>query len=61
MISTYNAAGVKVIVNTLLNHMTSTESGQGVAGSSLTHYKYPGSSIRVRTFTIATWTLATTS
>ncbi|KAJ7610564.1 glycoside hydrolase [Mycena polygramma] len=42
MISTCHAAGVKVIADTLFNHMTGSDSGTGVAGSSFTHYNYPG-------------------
>ncbi|KAJ6502915.1 glycoside hydrolase [Mycena vitilis] len=42
MISTCHAAGVKVIADTLFNHMTGSDSGTGVAGSSYTHYNYPG-------------------
>ncbi|TBU45601.1 glycoside hydrolase [Dichomitus squalens] len=42
MISTCHAAGVGVIVDTLWNHMTGSDSGTGVAGSSYTHYNYPG-------------------
>ncbi|KZW01389.1 glycoside hydrolase family 13 protein [Exidia glandulosa HHB12029] len=42
MISTCHAAGVKVIVDTLWNHMAGIESGTGVGGSSFTHYNYPG-------------------
>ncbi|KAF7348958.1 Glycoside hydrolase [Mycena venus] len=42
MITTCHAAGVKVIADTLFNHMTGSDSGTGVAGSSYTHYNYPG-------------------
>jgi len=42
MIGTCHAAGVKVIADTIWNHMTSDESGVGVAGSSFTYYNYPG-------------------
>ncbi|KAH8814784.1 glycoside hydrolase [Flagelloscypha sp. PMI_526] len=42
MVSTCNAAGVKVIADTLFNHMTGQDSGSGVAGSTFTHYNYPG-------------------
>ncbi|KAJ8089118.1 hypothetical protein PM082_014366 [Marasmius tenuissimus] len=42
MISTCHAAGVKVIADTLFNHMAGIESGTGTAGSSFTHYNYPG-------------------
>ncbi|KIY70325.1 carbohydrate-binding module family 20 protein [Cylindrobasidium torrendii FP15055 ss-10] len=42
MISTCHAAGVNVIADTILNHMAGSDSGSGVAGSSFTHYNYPG-------------------
>ncbi|KAJ7839161.1 glycoside hydrolase [Mycena olivaceomarginata] len=42
MITTCHAAGVKVITDTLFNHMTGTDSGTGTAGSTFTHYNYPG-------------------
>ncbi|KAJ6476448.1 glycoside hydrolase [Mycena vitilis] len=42
MVSTCHAAGVKVIADTLFNHMAGSDSGTGVAGSSFTHYNYPG-------------------
>ncbi|THV01328.1 glycoside hydrolase [Dendrothele bispora CBS 962.96] len=42
MISTCHAAGVKVIADTIFNHMSGSDSGTGVAGSSYTHYNYPG-------------------
>ncbi|KAK7691582.1 hypothetical protein QCA50_004981 [Cerrena zonata] len=42
MISTCHAAGVKVIVDTIWNHMAGIDSGTGIAGSSFTHYNYPG-------------------
>ncbi|KAJ7160393.1 glycoside hydrolase [Mycena filopes] len=42
MITTCHAAGVKVISDTLFNHMTGSDSGTGVAGSTYTHYNYPG-------------------
>ncbi|KAF8878446.1 glycoside hydrolase [Infundibulicybe gibba] len=42
MISTCHAAGVKVISDTLFNHMAGSDSGTGVAGSTYTHYNYPG-------------------
>ncbi|CAE6399554.1 unnamed protein product, partial [Rhizoctonia solani] len=40
--SQFQAAGVGVIADTLLNHMAGIDSGTGVAGSSFTHYNYPG-------------------
>ncbi|CAE6435393.1 unnamed protein product, partial [Rhizoctonia solani] len=42
MITTCKNAGVGVIVDTIFNHMSGMESGTGVAGSSFTHYNYPG-------------------
>jgi len=42
MISACHTAGVKVIADTIFNHMSANDSGSGVAGSSFTHYVYPG-------------------
>ncbi|KIK51212.1 glycoside hydrolase family 13 protein [Collybiopsis luxurians FD-317 M1] len=42
MINTCHAAGVKVIADTIFNHMTGSASGSGVAGSTYTEYVYPG-------------------
>ncbi|KAI0090634.1 glycoside hydrolase superfamily [Irpex rosettiformis] len=42
MINTCHNAGVKIIADTIFNHMTGSDSGTGVAGSSYTHYNYPG-------------------
>ncbi|KAJ7252048.1 glycoside hydrolase [Mycena rebaudengoi] len=42
MVSACHAAGVKVITDTLFNHMAGSDSGTGTAGSSFTHYNYPG-------------------
>ncbi|KAG9223428.1 glycoside hydrolase family 13 protein [Pleurotus ostreatus PC15] len=42
MVSTCHSAGVKVITDTIFNHMAGVESGTGVGGSSFTHYNYPG-------------------
>ncbi|KAJ6474893.1 glycoside hydrolase [Mycena sanguinolenta] len=42
MINTCHAAGVKVISDTLWNHMAGISSGTGVAGSSFTQFNYPG-------------------
>ncbi|KAH8822957.1 glycoside hydrolase superfamily [Flagelloscypha sp. PMI_526] len=42
MISTCNAAGVNIIADTVLNHMAGSDNGTGVAGSSFTHFDYPG-------------------
>jgi alpha-amylase len=41
MVSTCHAAGVKVVVDTVINHM-SAGSGTGTGGSSYTKYDYPG-------------------
>lgn len=42
MVTTCHNAGVKVLVDTIMNHMAGIDSGTGVAGSSFTHYNYPG-------------------
>ncbi|KAF8812947.1 glycoside hydrolase family 13 protein [Phlegmacium glaucopus] len=42
MISACHAAGVKVITDTIFNHMAGLNSGTGMGGSSFTHYVYPG-------------------
>ncbi|KDQ58060.1 carbohydrate-binding module family 20 protein [Jaapia argillacea MUCL 33604] len=42
MITTCHAAGVRVIADTIWNHMTGVASGTGTAGSSFTQYDYPG-------------------
>ena len=43
MIATCHAAGVKVYVDAVINHMTGgASSGPGSAGSSYSHYDYPG-------------------
>ncbi|KAJ6572799.1 glycoside hydrolase, partial [Mycena vulgaris] len=43
MITACHAAGVKVISDTLFNHMSGSDSGgTGTAGSAFTHYNYPG-------------------
>ena len=43
MINACHAAGVKVIVDAVVNHMANTDkSGPGWAGSSWSHYDYPG-------------------
>jgi len=42
MIDTCHAAGVKVIADVLFNHMAGIDSGTGTAGSTFTHYNYPG-------------------
>lgn len=44
MVNTCHAAGVKVIVDAVINHMSGQENGgTGWAGSSYGHYDYPGS------------------
>ncbi|KIY46805.1 glycoside hydrolase family 13 protein [Fistulina hepatica ATCC 64428] len=42
MVDACHSAGVKVLADTLFNHMTAKDSGVGTAGSSFTHYNYPG-------------------
>ncbi|HEY8373817.1 MAG TPA: alpha-amylase family protein [Pseudonocardiaceae bacterium] len=42
MVDTCHAAGVKVYVDAVVNHMTGTVSGTGSAGSPFTQYEYPG-------------------
>src|SRR5687767_1132188 len=43
MVNTCHAAGVKVIVDAVVNHMAGESNpGPGWAGSSWTHYNYPG-------------------
>lgn len=43
MIATCNAAGVEVIVDAVINHMSGdSDGGTGWAGSSYEHYEYPG-------------------
>ncbi|KZV75307.1 glycoside hydrolase family 13 protein [Peniophora sp. CONT] len=42
MVDTCHAAGVKVIADAVLNHMTGSDSGTGTAGTSYTHYVYNG-------------------
>lgn len=37
-----HAVGVNVMVDILFNHMAGIDSGSGVAGSSFSHYNYPG-------------------
>ncbi|KAF5347543.1 hypothetical protein D9757_014297 [Collybiopsis confluens] len=41
MIDACHTAGVKVIADTILNHMTGSDGGLGVAGSNYTRYLYP--------------------
>ncbi|KAF4602879.1 hypothetical protein EYR38_003283 [Pleurotus pulmonarius] len=42
MVANCHAAGVKVITDTLFNHMSSHSSGTGTGGSSFEKYNYPG-------------------
>ena len=42
MVSSCHAQGIKVIVDVLFNHMAGVDGGVGVAGSSFSHFKYPG-------------------
>jgi hypothetical protein len=42
MISACHSAGVKVIADTIFNHMAGIDNGTGVAGSPFTHYVYNG-------------------
>ncbi|MBB5868682.1 alpha-amylase [Allocatelliglobosispora scoriae] len=42
MVTTCHNAGVKVLVDTVINHMTGVGSGTGWAGSTFTPYTYPG-------------------
>ncbi len=41
MVNTCHSAGVKVVVDSVINHMTAG-SGTGTGGSTYTHYDYPG-------------------
>lgn len=42
MVSRCKAAGVDIYADAVINHMSGMESGTGVAGTSFTHYRYPG-------------------
>ncbi|KAK0199507.1 glycoside hydrolase family 13 protein [Desarmillaria ectypa] len=42
MITTCHSVGVRIIADTIFNHMTGMDSGTGVAGDTYTHYVYPG-------------------
>jgi len=42
MVSACHAQGVKVIVDVIFNHMTGIDGGVGVAGTSFSHFNYPG-------------------
>lgn len=42
MVDVCHAVGVKVIADAVINHMSGIDGGVGWAGSSFTHYDYPG-------------------
>lgn len=42
MVSACHVEGVKVIVDVIFNHMTGIDGGVGVAGTSFSHFNYPG-------------------
>jgi alpha-amylase len=42
MVSRCKAAGVGIYADAVINHMTGMDSGTGIAGSTFTHYNYPG-------------------
>ena len=42
MTAACHAAGVKVVVDAVINNMAALDSGAGTAGSPFTHYDYPG-------------------
>ncbi|MFL5735427.1 MAG: alpha-amylase [Chloroflexia bacterium] len=42
MVKHCKAAGVDIYVDAIINHMAGVDSGTGIAGSSFTHYNYPG-------------------
>lgn len=42
MVSNCHSHGVKVIVDVVFNHMSGINGGTGVAGSSFSHFNYPG-------------------
>lgn len=42
MVARCGAAGVNVIADAVVNHMAGVESGGGTAGTTFTHYSYPG-------------------
>ncbi|MCV2393890.1 alpha-amylase family protein [Actinotalea sp. M2MS4P-6] len=42
MVGACHDAGVQVIADAVINHMAGSESGTGWAGSTFTHYEYPG-------------------
>jgi alpha-amylase len=42
MVSRCNAAGVGIYADAVINHMAGVDSGTGIAGTTFTHYNYPG-------------------
>jgi len=42
MVNACHAAGVRVVADIVFNHMSGIDGGYGVAGSSFSHYNYPG-------------------
>ena len=42
MVFNCHARGVKVIVDVIFNHMAGINGGVGVAGTSFSHFNYPG-------------------
>jgi alpha-amylase len=42
MVKRCKAAGVDIYADAVINHMSGMESGKGIAGTSFTHYSYPG-------------------
>jgi alpha-amylase len=42
MVSRCKAVGVDIYVDAVINHMSGMESGTGIAGSTFSHYDYPG-------------------
>src|SRR5215210_775302 len=42
MVGRCKAAGVDIYADAVINHMSGTESGTGIAGTTFSHYSYPG-------------------
>lgn len=42
LVTVYHSDSRNLCIDTIWNHMAGVESGTGVAGSSFTHYNYPG-------------------
>jgi alpha-amylase len=42
MVSRCKAAGVDIYADAVINHMSGMDSGTGIAGTTFTHYSYPG-------------------